>query len=213
MGMKAVWVRGLLLSGGVLFGSAWAPAWAQGYFGVSAGLYQPEDAEQDRTQDFDIRVGYRIRPAFGFEWSLNRVHLADTVPFQNDPTIPGIDFDKIKLRLDLYNLDLSGQWFPGRGNLVVFGGPGVALLDSQLDVTFLGTTGTDPDNTTIVTAHAGLAYVWQFNRRFFVRPEARARHYFGYDVNKQDRIEGFYYSYKATDYQTGLTFGFRFGGS
>lgn len=209
MRTKPVSVCAILLFAGAVLGGA--PVGAQGYVGVSAGLYQPEDAEQDVTQDFDVRVGYRIRPALGFEWSLSRVSLADTVPFQDDPTIPGIDFDEISLQLDLYNLDLSLQWFPGKGNFVVFGGPGISLLDSELTVTFLGGTGTDPDNTTLVTAHAGLAYVWRIKDRFFIRPEARVRHYFGTEVNEPDRVEAFYYSYKATDYEAGLTFGWRFG--
>ena len=211
MRTKPVLVHGILLTAGVVFGGVLAPVRAQGYFGVSAGLYRPEDPKQDRTEDFDVRCGYRIRPAFGFEWSLNRVHLADTVPFQSNPSVPGVDFDRLNLQLDLYTLDLSLQWFPQGGHFVVFGRPGVALLDSRLDVTFLGRKGTDPDNTNIITAHTGLAYEWQLKDRFFVRPEARVRHYFGYEVNRADRVEGFYYSYKATDYQAGLTFGWRFG--
>jgi len=211
MGTKRAVVYTILLTAGVVSGSVSAPARAQGYFGVSAGFYQPEDAAQDRTQNFDIRCGYRIRPPLGFEWSLNRVSLANVVPFQGNPTVPGIDFDKVNLDVDLYNLDLSVQWFPRQGNFVVFGGPGISLVDAKLNVTFLGGSGTDPDNTTVFTAHAGLAYVWRLNDRLFLRPEARVRHYFGQEVNEPNRIEAFYYSYKATDYEAGLTFGWRFG--
>jgi hypothetical protein len=211
MRKKSAVVYTILLAASVVSASVSAPARAQGYFGVSAGLYQPEDAAQDTTENFDIRCGYRIRPPLGFEWSLNRVSLANTVPFQADPTVPGIDFDKVNLDVDLYNLDLSVQWFPRQGNFVVFGGPGLSLVDAKLNVTFLGGSGTDPDNTTVFTAHAGLAYVWRINDRFFLRPEARVRHYFGQEVNEPNRIEAFYYSYKATDYVAGLTFGWRFG--
>ncbi len=188
-----------------------APAVAQIYFGLSAGLYEPQDNEQERTEVYGIRGGYRIRPQLGLEWSLSRLHLTDTVPFQDDPTIPGIDFDSLNLKLDLYNLDLSLQWFPGDGNFVVFGGPGVAQLDADLVVTFFGATFSVPDRTNIFTTHAGIAYVCEIGDHFFIKPEARARHYFGYDVTEPDRVEGFYYSYKATDYQAGVTVGWKLG--
>jgi Outer membrane protein beta-barrel domain len=201
----------VLLLAGAAFASVSAPAHAQVYLGVASGLYQPEAGDQPRTEDFGLRGGYRLRPSFGFEWNLSRVELADTVPFQDNPTVPGVDFDKVKLQLELYNLDLSVQWFPRAGNVVIFGGPGVSMLDSKLIVTFLGATGEDPDNTNILTGHAGVAYLWQTKGHFFIRPEFRARHYFGYEVTKRDRIQGFYYSYEGTDYETGVTFGWRLG--
>jgi len=199
----------MLASFGLFAGPA--PARSQGYFGLSAGLYEPQDREQDLTGVFDLRGGYRVRPQAGFEWSLSRLHLTDTVPFQGSPTIPGIDFDSLKLKLDLYTLDLSLQWFPTGGNFVVFGGPGAAQLDADLVVTFFGETFTVSDRANIFTIHAGTAYVWNIGDHFFVRPEARVRRYFGYAVTEPDRIEGFYYSYRATDYQAGVTVGWRFG--
>jgi hypothetical protein len=211
MRAKPVLIRVILLVAGVVLGSVSAPVWAQGYLGVSAGLYQPEDGGQDRTETFDVRGGYRIRPQFGFEWSLSRVKLTDIVPFTDDPSLPGFDFDELNLRTNLTNLDLSLQWFPKGGNFVVFGGPGVALLDAEIEVLFLGERFTDSDNNNIFTAHAGIAYVWPVTKRFFVRPEARVRRYFGYDITEPDPVEVFYYSYKATDYQAGVTFGLRFG--
>src|SRR5689334_16579834 len=89
MGMKSKWV---LLCVALGMGAAPAASRAQGYVGVSASLYQPEDREQERTEVYDLRAGYRIRPQLGFEWSLGRLHLTDTVPFKDNPTIPGIDF-------------------------------------------------------------------------------------------------------------------------
>ncbi|HYU34146.1 MAG TPA: outer membrane beta-barrel protein [Thermoanaerobaculia bacterium] len=203
-----MWV--LLLASFGLYGVS-APAVAQGYFGISAGLYEPDDKGQEQTQVYDLRGGYRIDPRLGFEWSLSRLHLSDTVPFQGNPTIPGIDFDSLNLKLELYTLDLSAQWFPIGDRLIVFGGPGVAQLDSDLVVTFFGKTFTTPDRTNIFTVHAGVAYVWNVNNHFFIRPEARARHYFGDEVTAPDRVQGFYYSYKATNYQAGLTVGWRYG--
>ncbi|HEV7667178.1 MAG TPA: outer membrane beta-barrel protein [Thermoanaerobaculia bacterium] len=206
--MRVVPIGVLLLLGWVGLG---IPARAQGHFAVAAGLYEPEDKEQERTEVFELRGGYRVKPQVGFEWSLSKIHLTDTVPFTDDPTIPGIDFDSLLLKLDLYNLDVSVQWFPGAGNFVVFGGPGLAQLDSDLIVTFFGSTFTEPDRTFMLTAHAGVGYVWNLNKHFYLEPEVRVRHYFGYDVTEPDQIEGFYYSYKATDYQAGLTFGWKFG--
>jgi hypothetical protein len=207
---RIFFIHVFLLTGCGLVGVP-ASGWAQGYFGLSAGLYEPQYREQERTGVFDLRGGYRIHPQVGFEWSLGRLHLADTVPFQGSPTIPGIDFDSLKLKQDLYTLDLSLQWFPAGGNFVVFGGPGVAQLDADLVVTFFGKTFTVSDRTNILTAHAGVAYMWKLNEHFFLRPEARVRSYFGKAVTAPDRIEGFYYSYKATDYQAGVTVGWRFG--
>jgi hypothetical protein len=208
MYMKSLQVLSLVCLG--LCGLS-APVAAQGYIGISAGLYEPEDREQERTEVYDVRAGYRIRPQLGLEWSLSRLSLTDTVPFQEDPTIPGIDFDTLNLQLRLYTFDLSLQWFPKGGRFVVFGGPGVAQLDADLVVTFFGDTFTAPDRTNLFTTHAGIAYVWSINHHLFVRPELRARHYYGYEVTEPDRIEGFYYSYEATDYQAGLTVGWKIG--
>jgi hypothetical protein len=208
MSAKSTWI---VLSVGLALCAVAAPARAQGYFGASAGLYEPADKEQERTEVYDLRAGYRIRPRLGFEWSLSRLHLKDTVPFKENPTIPGIDFDSLNLKLALYNFDISVQWFPTDGGFVVFGGPGVAQIDADLVVTFFGETFSVTDRTNIFTLHAGAAYVWKAGDHFFIRPEARVRRYFGYDVTEPDRIEGFYYSYKATDYQAGVTVGWRFG--
>lgn len=211
MGKDGVWVRRAILLVIAFWGVAAAPAQGQGHFGISANFYDPQGGEQDPTFTFDLRSGYRIRPAFGFEWSLSHVGLDDTVPFRDDPSIPGTDFDSISLRVDLYALDLSLQWFPRESPFVLFAGPGVALVDSKLDVTFLGGSGTDPDNTILLTLNAGAAYTWPIGKRTFLRPEVRVRHYFGSSVDARDRVEGFYYSYEATDYQAGVTFGWRFG--
>jgi hypothetical protein len=158
-----------------------------------------------------VRGGYRIRPAFGFEWSLSRLNLVDTVPFQNDPSIPGFDFDRLNLQWYLTNFDISLQWFPQGGNFVIFGGPGVALVNAKLAATLLGVTSSKSYATNVVTSHVGVAYVWPLKERFFVRPEARVRRYFGYNVVEPSRLDRFHFSYRATDYEASLTFGWRFG--
>jgi hypothetical protein len=212
MRVKPILIRAIsLLAAGTAFGSVWAPVRAQNYFGLSAGGYQPEDKEQNGTGVFDLRGGYRILPSLGFEWSVSRVNLTDMVPFRSDPLVPGFDFDQLELQSYLSTLDLSFQWFPRGGNLVVFGGPGVALLDGTLKVTFLGESSSRYYVSNIFTTHAGLAYVKPIKGHFFLRPEARVRRYFGYKVVEPDRVERFHLSYKGTDYQAALTFGWRFG--
>lgn len=207
MHAKPASVCGILLLAGVAFGSVSAPVRAQGYFGVVAGIYLPEDDDQDNTEVYGLRGGYRFRPNFGFEGSLSKVDLADTIPSEVPP-IPELDFD---LQLDLYNLDLSLQWFPRGGNFLVFGGPGIARLDAKVEVTFFGMRFSDSSNSDIFTAHAGVAYDWQINDRFFLRPEARVRRYFDDDINEADIEEGFAVSYKETDYEASVIFGWRFG--
>src|SRR5262249_41820308 len=126
-GPSAGWIGILLLTVGILGGAA-APLRAQGSFGIAAGLYQPDDDDLDREGVFGLRGGYRFHNDFGLEGSLSRVELVNGVP--GGSQIPGIDFD---LEVNLYNLDVSLQWFPrfSHGGLIVFGGPGVARLDSK----------------------------------------------------------------------------------
>jgi hypothetical protein len=209
MRAQAAWIIGIPLLAGLVFAGAPAPARAQGYFGVAAGLYQPEDNDADRTEVFGIRGGYRFHSNFGFEGSLSRVDLADA--FSVDvPPLPGVDFD---FQADLYNLDLSLQWFPrwfpGRSNFVLFAGPGIARLDTEVSVRFFGQTASESDQSNIFTAHAGLAYEWEINDRFFVRPEARVRRYFDDAAGEATPEDSLVVSYKATDYEAGVTFGWR----
>lgn len=194
-------VSGILLMAAV----AAAPASAQFHFGVSAGMYQPEDGSGSPT--FDVRGGYRVRPTVGFEWSFNRVEVEETV----DPATLPFDFDLFNLTTDLTNFDLSVQWFPRNGNLVVFGGPGIAMIDSRVNVIFIGVPFTDSDITNIFTLHAGAGYAWPLGNGFFVLPEVRVRRYFGAEVKTPSAVEGFRFSYQATDFEAGLTFGWRFG--
>jgi hypothetical protein len=194
-----VWVAGLGL------GSVAAPAWAQGSFSVAGGIYQPDDDDLDSTGVFGVRGGYRFSPNFGLEGSLSRVDLADTFPAEEDPFF--LDFD---VSLDLYNLDLSFQWFPRGGNFILFAGPGVSRLDAEVSLTFFGERITESDTSNIFTAHAGVAYDWRINDRFFIRPEARVRHYF--DEGSDDTRDGLTVSYESTDYEASLVFGWRFGG-
>jgi hypothetical protein len=207
MRTRLMWSTGALLVAGLFFSGD--SAQAQGSFGISAGLYQPDDNDLDRTEVYGLRGGYRFRPSFGFEAALSKVDLADALSL-DEVSGPGLGFDA-DFKVDLYNLDLSLQWFPNGSNFVVFGGPGVARLDTRIRVTAFGQTFSESDTSNIFTAHLGLAYQWQITDRFFVRPEARVRRYFDDDASlSQD--DSLAVSYKATDYEASLIFGWRFGG-
>jgi len=208
MTTRSSWILGALLITGLFLGSATVEA--QGSFGISGGIYQPEeedDADLDTTEVFGIRGGYRFRPHLGFEASLSRVDLADTLP--DEELIPSFG---IELDADITNLDLSLQWFPGGGNFVVFGGPGFSRIDGEVRIIFLGETFTDSDTEDLLTAHVGLGYQWQITDQFFIRPEARVRHYFGDESDLgEDDEEILDIAYEATDYEASLVFGWRFG--
>lgn len=204
--MRSTSFFGALLIAGLVFGGASAPVLAQGHFGLSGGIYVPEDDELDNTEFFGIRGGYRLHPNFGFEGSLSRVDLAE---ISDDVPIPDFDID---LDVDLYALDLSLQWFPGGGQLVIFGGPGVARLDAELRASLFGGLFTDSDTTEVLTAHAGLGYEWRVGDRFFIRPEARVRRYFDDEPSlSDDEAVDLEIAYEATDYEAAVTFGWRIG--
>ena len=207
MRTNSVWMVGVLLVAGLVFSGSSAPAGAKSSFGLSGGFYLPEDNDLDETEVFGIRGGYRFRPDFGVEATLSRVDLADTIPPDDEPPLPGFDLD---FQVDLYNLDLSLQWFPRGGNFLVFGGPGVARIESEIDVFFFGARFSETDSSNIFTAHAGLAYQWQITDRFFIRPEARVRRYFD-DEPSLSEVEDFEVSYEATDYEASVVFGWRLG--
>lgn len=204
MGALRAWLVGILLIAGLVLGGASAPALAQGHFGITAGFYEPDEEGTDRTEFYGVRGGYRFNPRFGFEGSLTRLDLADTLDIEDDPFFPEFDIE-----FDLTNLDLSLQWFPGGGNFVVFGGPGVARIDAEVSVVFFGERISESESSTILTAHAGVGYAWQIGDRFFIRPEARVRRYFDDELDESE-AEDLEISYKSTDYEAGLTFGWRF---
>lgn len=208
MGARRAWVPGVLLIAGLVLGGASARARAQGHFGLAAGLYTPEDDEADRTETFGVRGGYRFAPNFGFEGSLSRLDLADAFNVDDEPSIPELDFD---FDFELYNLDLSLQWFPGGRNLVVFAGPGFARIDVEFSATIFGDTFSESLSEDLFTAHAGVGYEWQLGDRFFLRPEARVRRYFDDEIEDELGEEDVEISYRATDYEVGVLFGWRIG--
>ncbi len=163
MRTQLIWSTGALLIAGLVFGGGLAPVRAQSSFGISAGIYQPDEDDLDRTEVYGLRGGYRFHPSFGFEAALSKVDLADALPLDEGVSGPDFGFDDFKV--DLYNLDLSLQWFPHGGNFLVFGGPGVARLDTRIRGPIFGQTFSESDTSNILTAHLGLAYQWQISDR------------------------------------------------
>lgn len=113
----------------------------------------------------------------------------------------------VYFKIDLTTLDLSLQWYPTGSGFVVFAGPGWSQIDVEVDFAFFGSFS---DSEDILTAHAGLGYQWDVGERFYIRPEARVRRYFG-DDEPFDEDDEASISYEATDYEATVTFGFRFG--
>lgn len=205
----SMWTLGALFIAGLFLGSATAPAEAQISLGISGGIYQPDDegdGNVDTTEVLGIRGGYRFRPNLGFEASVSRLDLADAFSL-DDEGPAGFDFD---FDIDLTNLDLSLQWFPGGGSFVVFGGPGVSRIATDVTATIFGQTFSDSDVEEIFTAHAGLGYEWLISDRFFIRPEARVRRFFDDEEELPDDEDILVVTYDATDYEASLVFGWRF---
>jgi hypothetical protein len=206
MRSKPIFVSGTLLCLGMLAAGAMAPAEAQGYLGVAAGIYEPDDESLDRTEVYGVRGGCRFRSDLGVEASLSFVDLDEAIP--EEPSIPELDID---FDFELYNLDFSLQWYPGGGNLVVFGGPGAAQIRARVEGSLFGETFSESASSEVFTAHAGLAYSWRIGDRFFLRPEVRARRYFDDDIDEGSVQEDLQVSYKSTDYEAGVMFAWRLG--
>lgn len=202
MRARSITILMIFLIVGLALGILSRPVEAQGVLGVSAGVYHPEDGDRDYVGTFGLRGGYRFNPSFGLEGSLSRVNLDETLSIG----IPFVEIARLELGR-LYTLDLSLQWFPSGGNFLLFGGIGGSRLNSTFDDSIFGLSFSTSTTSYIFTAHAGLAYEWQIGNRLILRPEARVRHYYGQDP--KTLIPG---GYKATDYEAGLTFGWRLGG-
>ncbi|HWM91852.1 MAG TPA: porin family protein [Thermoanaerobaculia bacterium] len=177
-----------------------APAWAQWHFGVSGGVYQAEQEAAESTEVLGIRGGYRINPSFRLEAALTRVDIAATFPEAELPPEP-LEFES-----ELYNLDVSLQWFPWH-DLVVFGGAGFSRLEASISGIFLEEDFSDSDLSTVFTAHAGVGYEWTLGNHLFVRPEVRYRFFFDDDLIDSD--DGFTLIFDASGYEAGLVLGWQ----
>jgi Outer membrane protein beta-barrel domain len=207
MRVQPTWVRGALLTLALALGAGSAPAWAQIHFGVAGGAFEPaEDETVEGAQVFGIRGGRRLHPSFGLEAALSGSDLTDTLPENEEPDFPTLDFE---FELKIYHLDLSAQWYPWaqeRGFLV-FGGGGMSRLEAQFTSSIFGETFTDSSARVIFTAHAGAAYEWGLGDHFFVRPEVRYRYLFSDD--KVDQGDNLTVIYDASGPEANLVLGWR----
>lgn len=194
------------------------PGWAQEkpakgkdvgreYFALSAGIYQPQEADTDPTALLGIRYGYRFHPQFGFEAALSGADLADTLPNAEESGDPIVD-----LNFDFFvlNLDISLQWFPkyrwGR-NVIIFGGAGMSRTEADISGTVFDVPFTDKDTSNIFTMHGGIAYDWRFGDHLFLRPELRYREFF--DDDEFDAGDNFTVIYNASGPEANVILGWR----
>ncbi|MFL6289711.1 MAG: outer membrane beta-barrel protein [Thermoanaerobaculia bacterium] len=191
------------------WGMAPAPARAETWFGVAGGAFDPaEDETVDNAQVFGVRAGHLLSPSFALEAALSRSDLSDTLPENDEPDFPTLDF---KFELQILHLDLSAQWYPWtreRGFLV-FGGGGMSRLEARFTSSLFGESFSDTSTRNIFTAHAGVAYEWDLGKSLFVRPEARYRYLFSDD--KVDQGDNLTVIYDASGPEASLVLGWRLG--
>jgi hypothetical protein len=201
------WVKGSLLIVALALGMESAPAWAQTYFGVSGGIYEPaEESAEGNAQVYGIRAGHRLNSSFGVEAALSRSDLTDTLPKNDVPDFPSLDF---KFELQLFNLDVSAQWYPRETGFVVFGGGGMSRLEARFTSSIFGESFSDTSARNIFTAHAGVGYEWGLGEHLFVRPEARYRYFFSDD--KVDQGDNLTVIYDNSGPEASLVLGWRLG--
>lgn len=209
MSAQPKWVKGSLLTLALALGIGSAPARAQIHLGVAGGAYEPqEDETVEGAQVFGVRAGRRLSPSIGIEAALSRSELSDTLPENDEPDFPGLDF---KFELQIFHLDLSAQWYPWaqeRG-FMVFGGGGMSRLEARFTSSLFGETTTENSARTIFTAHAGVGYDLNLGEHFFVRPEARYRYLFSDD--KVDQGDNLTVIYDASGPEASLVLGWRLG--
>lgn len=199
------WVKGSLLTLALALGSAPVPA--QTHFGVAGGVFEPaEDETVEGAQVFGVRAGRRLSPSFAIEAALSHSDLTDTLPENDDPDFPTLDFD---FELRIFHLDVSAQWYPWQRGFLVFGGGGMSRLEARFTSSIFGETFSDSSARSILTGHAGAAYQWDLGEHFFVRPEARYRYLFSDD--KVDQGDNLTVIYDASGPEASLVLGWRLG--
>lgn len=197
-----------VLAAAVLAASLVPPAGAQAGVGLFGGVYEPEGGDQ--LEIWGLSGEYRFNPSFGLEASLGSVELPDT--FSSCPRGSFCAADLVQplvvrpVEVDAYTLDLSAAWRPRGGDAVLFAGPGVALFD------YTAKSGFEPSGfesrEEILTLHAGVGYEWNTGGRISVRPELRARHFFGETEDTGFIVE----EPTTTDVQLTVALGWRLGG-
>ena len=160
-----------------------APARAEGFnFELYAGYYVPGLSELDDDLVFGARFGGRPSPRFGWQISGGIFDLNG----EEDRPLAGTVGDANGMIFDG-----SLQWFPGGGNFAIFGGPGFATVDVDLE----GSTTDVSDDA--FTLHVGASYLWQIGTSFYIRPDVRFRDFQGD-------------TYEKTDTEASLAFGWSF---
>lgn len=197
----------------LVLGLGWGSgAQAQGRFGLLVGGYQPEEedeADADITPVYGLEYGHRFNSRFGVSASLSRVDLADSFGLDDSgdlPFSPEID-------VELTNLDLSFEWYPTGGQLVLLGGPGLSRLDFDID--FFGPVDeplSASETEDLLSFHLGVGYQWNLGERWSLRPEVRARRIFDDEDEDGGFDEDVELFYESTDVEARVTLSYGLGG-
>ncbi len=189
MKSKAFFAVLLMLAGLAIASPAVAQEWTVEAF---LGYYDP-DSVDDNGQNYGGRIGYRPSDKFGMLLSVGVLDLEDDL----------LDIDNDDVQYGLLLADFSFQWYPTGSGFYLFGGPGYADVELEIDVP--GSNNDIRESDSNYTVHGGLGYRWDIGEGFFIRPEVRAR-WFEDQEFEGDQIDS--YDGLDTEYSVGL--GWRF---
>lgn len=181
------------LAGALLVFALATPALA-GDFSLEGqfGYYDPDSVNKN-GQVYGLAVGYDVSPNFGMLLSGGVIDLEDDY----------LDINSADLQFGLGLLDLSFVWYPTGKSFYVFGGPGYATVDLEIDIP--GNNNDIKESDTTFTVNGGLGFRWLVSDHFFVRPELKARWFDGQDFKATQAN-----SYEGLDVQYTLGLGWRF---
>lgn len=121
---------------------------------------------------FGARGGKRVDKNWGWEISLGFFDVDDAAERLEGRT--GID-------MSMLFLDLSLMWYPGGGNFFIYGGPGGARVDLEIED---GGRQVFDDDSTEWSGNLGLGYAFEIGRSTFLRVDGKFRFY------ESDQYEG-----------------------
>lgn len=114
---------------------------------------------------FGARGGRRVDRNWGWEVSLGFFDVDDAAERLEDRS--GID-------MSMWFLDLSLMWYPGGGNFFIYGGPGGAGVDLEIE---RDGRQVFEDSSNEWSGNLGLGYVFEIGRTSFLRLDGKFRFY------------------------------------
>ncbi|MEA3292339.1 MAG: outer membrane beta-barrel protein [Pseudomonadota bacterium] len=116
---------------------------------------------------FGVRLGQRVADTWGWETSLGYFDVDEAAERLEDRS--GID-------ISLLLFDLSFMYYPGGGNFFLYGGPGIA--GTNLDIDHNGVQVAD-ESSTELSGNVGLGYFFDVGESAFIRLDAKIRYFEG----------------------------------